>query len=363
MQDPVFDEQVVPIKMGKYTQIEGSAKCNNYKSWRFGGLLGIFFLAAIVFAAVAFTKSPGSDTPAQGASNDGYKATQPVHSMENKTDSPTSACKLATGSYDITINGRKVNLFVPTVATMGPLPLILMFHGITSTPQDVEAKARLQLQTIGLIIAYPYGSGSMKAFNGAGCCEKNGPDDVELAKQIITYLESTGCTQVHNVFVSGFSNGAFMAHRVGCEAGFRPDGEPWVRAIAPHSGLIGSYSSTPYVCATSQNLPVLAFHGSADKTVPISGNNPNPFNSAVWNSLQATVDIWVSKNKCSNASPEVVQKTSTTKCYKYSGGCSVQYCVADGLGHEWMGHERKEDYDATHALLEFFTEHCIPGKY
>lgn len=199
----------------------------------------------------------------------------------------------------------------------------------------------------------PYGIGGFSAFNGLGCCDKNGPDDVAYAKAIVTYLEDNGCTQKYNAFQTGFSNGGFMGHKIGCEGGLRSDGEPWFRAIAPHSGLIGSYDKTPYNCKPSQNVPIMAFHGAQDKTVPISGQNPNPFNSAVWTSWQATMDQWAVANKCVG-SPTKTQVTSTTDCTKYSNGCSVEFCLASGLDHNWMGSENSQDYDATGAILKFF---------
>jgi polyhydroxybutyrate depolymerase len=148
-----------------------------------------------------------------------------------------------------------------------------------------------------------------------------------------------------------------MSHRLGCEAGYRTDGEPWLRAIAPHSGLLGSYDRNPYRCASTQKIPIMAFHGSADTTVPISGANPNPLSPAVWQSFATTRDSWATHNDCS--SPTVVNRAPSTQCTQYvcPAGTSVEFCLADGLAHAWlrMGHLRPtQDYDATAAIFNFF---------
>jgi polyhydroxybutyrate depolymerase len=234
-----------------------------------------------------------------------------------------------------------------------------MFHGISSSPTDVEAKAHLQSQPGRFLIAYPYGIGSMKAFNGAGCCDRNGPDDVAFAKEIVLELEALGCSQRHNAFVSGFSNGGFMSHRVGCEAGYRDDGQPWFRAMAPHSGLLGSYDSTPNPCASTQKIPILSFHGAQDPTVAITGANPNPWSPAKWQSFSSTRDSWAAHNECTD--PVEVTRTSTTTCTTYTcpAGSSVEFCLSDSLKHNWMGNENVNDYDATSAIFDFFTANMM----
>jgi len=255
-------------------------------------------------------------------------------------------------------------MYTPDSIASGPLPLIMMFHGISSSPVDVESKARLQETVAGrFIIAYPYGIGVLKAFNGAGCCDKNGPDDVTFAREVVRELENLGCAQQYNAFATGFSNGGFMSHKIGCEAGYRTDNEPWFRAIAPHSGLLGSYDKNPYVCRSSQKIPVLSFHGAADRTVPISGANPNPLSPAVWQSFSSTRDSWAAHNGCN--SPTVITRAPATQCTQFvcPAGTSVEFCLSEGLAHQWMGHTRPDqDYDATAAIFDFFTANKKPTK-
>jgi len=265
-------------------------------------------------------------------------------------------CPLPLGISDLTVKDRQVSMYTPDTIAQGPLPLILMFHGIMSSPPDVEAKARLQTKSNGrYLIAYPYGIGSLRSFNGAGCCDENGPDDVAFAKEIVLELEALGCARAYDSFVTGFSNGGFMSHRIGCEAGYRPDNEPWFRAIAPHSGLLGWYDATPYQCTSPQAVPIMSFHGATDRTVPISGANPNPLSPAVWQSFVSTRDTWARHNGCS--SPREISRAPSTTCTAFScpAGTSVEFCLAEGLGHNWMGNQNPEqDYDATKAIFEFF---------
>jgi polyhydroxybutyrate depolymerase len=295
----------------------------------------------LVVTIVAATQIPSSAPASTGASA--------VHTTRRE-------CPLPGGISELTVKDRQVSVYAPAALTSGPLPLILMFHGISSSPIDVEKKAKFQQKDPDrFLIVYPYGIGTLKAFNGAGCCDKNGPDDVAFAKEIVLEMEKLGCSQQYNAFVSGFSNGGFMSHRLGCEAGYRDDGEPWFRALAPHSGLLGSYNSNPYVCANTQKIPILSFHGAADKTVPITGANPNPLSPAVWQSFSGTRDSWADHNGCTD--PVEVQRTSTTSCTTYTcpADTSVEFCLAEGLAHNWMGNQNTKDYDATKAVFfDFF---------
>jgi len=287
----------------------------------------------------------------------GSSSTQEDVPTAQNLKTSAKACPIPVGLSELTVKDRQVQMFVPDTIGRGPLPLILMFHGISSSPADVELKARLQEYNAGrFIIAYPYGIGSFKAFNGAGCCDRNGPDDVAFTLEIIRELEALGCSRTYDAFATGFSNGGFMSHRLGCEAGHRDDGEPWLRAIAPHSGLLGSYDKNPYKCVNPQAIPIMAFHGSTDNIVPISGANPNPLSPAVWQSFTSTRDSWAAHNGCRD--PQVVRRAPSTDCTTFTcpAGTSVEFCLANGLAHQWMGHQNPEqDYDATTAVFDFFT--------
>lgn len=57
------------------------------------------------------------------------------------------------------------------------------------------------------------------------------------------------------------SVGAFMTNRLACQAGLKQDGEPWIRAIATHSGLIGKDEETSS-CQPHTVVPVIAFQVS-----------------------------------------------------------------------------------------------------
>lgn len=327
------------LAASRYEAVDSSSGWS--RASKLKALVGVLALAVIVVVTVVAVASQ-SGTDSTTSSPNTYKT--------------SSSCPLPRGISELTIRGRKVSMFVPDTIASGALPLILLFHGISSSPSDIEVKAHMQEKNNGrFIVAYPYGIGSFKAFNGAGCCDEKGPDDVGFARDVIQELEDLGCAEKYNAFVSGFSNGAFMTHKIGCEIGDRADGNPWVRAIAPHSGLLGSYNKTPYECKPVRHVPIMSFHGIADKTVPVSGANPNPLSSGVWKSYTATRDAWAAINGCS-ASNEVTRSPTTT-CAQYScpADGSVEFCSVNGLAHNWSGNERPtQDYDATSAFMNFF---------
>ena len=94
-------------------------------------------------------------------------------------------CKSPTGSgrieQSLTVGGisRKYSLYVPSSVTY-PAALLVAWHGISSSPNDIESKMKLTqyANSLGFILVYPEaknkGASSLLspvAFNGAGCCK------------------------------------------------------------------------------------------------------------------------------------------------------------------------------------------------
>jgi len=87
-----------------------------------------------------------------------------------------------------------------------------------------------------------------------------GSKDMSWFGGLLTHVEVTTCVDENRVYVTGDSNGAFMASAVACRYSSR------VAAVAPVAGI-----QAVSLCRTTRPVPVVAFHGTADPLVHYNG--------------------------------------------------------------------------------------------
>ncbi len=88
-----------------------------------------------------------------------------------------------------------------------------------------------------------------------------GSRDLAWLGHLLTHIETTSCVDENRVFVTGYSNGAFMASAVACQYSTR------VAAVAPVAGI---QAESP--CKAKRPVPVVAFHGTADPLIHYDGS-------------------------------------------------------------------------------------------
>lgn len=172
-------------------------------------------------------------------------------------------------------------------------PVLLSLHGFTLDGATTVAQARLAAlaDPRGYILAYPDGtpdSMGRRFWNATnGCCNVEGieVDDVAYLIAVLDDLERRFDVDPHRVFVFGFSNGGFMAHRLACEHGDR---------LAAIVSLGGVSWLDPNDCPAGHAVNVLQIHSDADEVIPYTGNAYLP-------SAAATVAMWMEKNGCTGA--------------------------------------------------------------
>ena len=157
-----------------------------------------------------------------------------------------------------------------------PYPLVLDFHGFTSTK---EAQAFIsgfnaEADAEGFIVVHPQGFES--SWNGGDfCCGQAqglGLDDVGMAVALVDELATLGNIHHGRVYATGLSNGGALSHRIACEAA------DVFAATAPVSYPL-DYNPLDLVsltqCQPSQPISVAHFHGLNDTTVPDSPSRPS----------------------------------------------------------------------------------------
>ncbi len=87
-----------------------------------------------------------------------------------------------------------------------------------------------------------------------------GSKDMAWFGALLTHVEATTCVDENRVFVTGYSNGAFMSSAIACQYSSR------IAAVAPVAGI---QAVSP--CKRSRPVPVVAFHGTADPLVHYNG--------------------------------------------------------------------------------------------
>lgn len=155
----------------------------------------------------------------------------------------------------------------PTYDGTRATPLVLIFHGLGGDADDITKISGMSKKAdeAGFIVAYPNGTGSrnLMGFNAGerrGSTAENRPDDVAFVRLLIDDVKKTAHIDSRRIFAAGISNGGMLCHRLAAEM---PD---QFAAIASISGPIAMKLSRP-----KRAVPILHFHGTADRVVPIEG--------------------------------------------------------------------------------------------
>jgi polyhydroxybutyrate depolymerase len=252
----------------------------------------------------------------------------------------------------------------PNLDKTKPLPLVVLFHGYGS--DSVQQDAYFGLSNLadqkGFLLALPDGtrnSTGLRFWNATdGCCNfyKQSVDDVLYFRAIVADVQSRYAVDPRRVFVVGHSNGAFMSHRLACEAS---------EQIAAIVSLAGAQWKDPAKCQPSKPVAILEVHGDADATIHYDGgvvDDPIGPPGGPYPSARETVAQWAVLEGCSGAlAPTGTRKDlvwtlggSETRVEAYAG-CAVELWTIEGgphvpaFGSEWGP-----------AIWQFLSAHAKP---
>jgi polyhydroxybutyrate depolymerase len=237
-----------------------------------------------------------------------------------------------------------------TGATGRPLPVVFDFHGYQETGPLQEAITGLGSygQTHGFVTVTPWiNSEPVPRWLSAV-----GSRDLAWFGQLLTHVEETTCVDQNRVFVTGYSNGAFMSSAIACEYSAR------VAAVAPVAGI---QAMSP--CKRTRPVPVVAFHGTDDPLVHYNGTPskvaldlPAPdgshramspdeerqfgtkgiFTKGPTVAQQAAT--WARRNGCSSTATSTTVTSDTTRLiWSCPHHADVELYRIAGGGHTWPG--------------------------
>jgi poly(hydroxyalkanoate) depolymerase family esterase len=266
---------------------------------------------------------------------------------------------------------RPYKLFVPSSYTGRPIPLIVMLHGCTQSPDDFAAGTRMNAaaEARNFLVAYPAQTSHanmQKCWNwfNAGDQQRDAGEP-SLIAGITRQVMSDYAVDPSRVYVAGLSAG-------GAAAAIMGDAYPDLfAAIGVHSGLAcGAASDMHSAFAAMQRggggmprpgrrvTPAIVFHGERDTTVhPRNGD-------AVVAQAERDSDLAMEVEAGQVPGGHVY---NTTRYVDANGKTVIEKWLVLGAGHAWFGGSSAGSYtdpkgpDATSEMLRFFLEHSHPA--
>ncbi len=157
-----------------------------------------------------------------------------------------------------------------TAAERGRVPVVIVLHGGGGHAESAMRMTGFSDKAAaeGFIAVYPNGTSKRFAdrlltWNAGHCCGyamERGIDDVGFISALIDELVAQGGADPARIYVTGLSNGAMMAHRLGRELPEK------IAAIAPVVGGLFGDEERP-----AAPVAALMINGALDTSIPLEG--------------------------------------------------------------------------------------------
>ena len=248
----------------------------------------------------------------------------------------------------------------------GRRPVVVDFHGLGDTAEGQAAGSRFRelADEEGFAVVNP--TGQRGAFGARGwelsMLDQPGRDDVAYVAALVESLVAEQCADPDRVYLAGFSNGGFLVSELGCRLAGR------VAAVAAVAG-------TTWIdgCRPADPVPMVVFHGTADRVVPYTGSTDSLLLAAGGSDgwarlLTQSVPAEVAQAARARGCAPAPRRRSVAPGVQRSTylGCDrnaevVFYRVSGGV-HAWPGASDRPGWsvgglDATEVIWDFFERH------
>lgn len=258
-------------------------------------------------------------------------------------------------------------LYVPATPADAAMPLVIMLHGCTQSPEDFAIGTGMNAiaEELGWLIAYP---AQPFTRNAQKCWNWFRPEDQLRDKGEPALIASIASDIVRGqradpsrIYIAGLSAGGAAAV---IAASRYPD---IFSAVGVHSGLpAGSATDVPSAFSAMRSggqvpphhavVPVIVFHGSADKTV-----HPRNARAVISQATDAMSGL-----SCETTAIKTVGDRAATRTVHRGrdGRPMAELWEIEGAGHAWMGGQEGGSYvdptgpDASRHMIEFFLHHA-----
>ena len=273
----------------------------------------------------------------------------------------------------IEVNGqsREYRLFVPGGVMDKHPPAFLILHGGYSNASRMERYSGFTTfaASKGLVAVYPDGiDGHWNdgRING----QQSTADDLSFLRKLIQSLVAEGI-DAKRVYVAGISNGGMMALHMACTM---PDAIAGIAVVAASQPVDAT-------CPSPRPLPVILFHGTADRIVPIGGGSVGGRGThGAVKSHAETVSFWQKENDCGpTPTHSIVGQGSadgihvSVEQFPCPPGKGLENVIIEGGGHTWPGAHQNflltnrlgpvtDAIDANQMMWTFLQSQAVAGS-
>jgi poly(hydroxyalkanoate) depolymerase family esterase len=262
---------------------------------------------------------------------------------------------------------RDYRLYVPGGWQGQRLPLVVMLHGCTQTPEDFAVGTGMNAlaEELGFLVAYPaqsQGANAQRCWNWFRLeDQRRGQGEPALIAGITREVMARHAVDPARVYVAGLSAGGAFAAVMGAAY---PD---LYAAVGVHSGLAcGSARDVPSALAAmrageagsrgGRPVPTIVFHGDRDSTVSPRNGEHVAAQSGGGQRLRLKVEHGRSAGGMAY---------SRTQHLDGEDRPVVEHWVVEGAGHAWSGGRPEGSYteprgpEASLEMVRFFLGHRV----
>ena len=306
-------------------------------------------------------------------------ATRPAPVDLEQSGARTGQGEFLNRSFSNDAGARSYKLYVPSTYSSTsdtPVPLVVMLHGCTQSPDDFAAGTRMNAlaEQHGFLVVYPAqapnanGSKCWNWFRGED--QRRDRGEPSLIAGITREVAAGYRIDERSIFVAGLSAGAAMAVILGATY---PD---IYAAVGAHSGLpYGSAHDVPSAFGAMKGsrgrssplaahppsagavraMPTIVFHGDSDQTVVVQNGDAIAEQARAGFPDQAALDASVNHGAATSG------RTYRRSVYADADGHPVvEHWLVHGAGHAWSGGSSEGTYtdgsgpDASAEMIRFF---------
>ena len=262
--------------------------------------------------------------------------------------------------YSCVFDGVKHNFILYLPETPQGAPLIVMLHGYGESAAAFRGAVQIEDQAnpLGYAVVYvsgapdPTDSTSAPGWNSGISANGGGNKDVEFLSALAEHLTAEFSLDKSRVYAVGFSNGAFMTHRLAMDAG---------DVFSAVVSVAGKMPASVWERRREKNdVGFFQITGEKDDVVPKKRDGSVKYSKDP--AIEDVMEYWASSDGLTISDTiEVGHDSTLTKYTDEDGGKQVWHLCVKGGRHSWPS-EQFAGFDANKLILEFLETQKAPQE-